>query len=428
MRRRATLKAGIAVLAAALLAAVLTSATPSPARADSDADAVIIELRVWQRVDNLEDVWVSARPEGGRWDTLGTIPLPRSGLIGGYAPISWHRYGEITIAGVALRVWQPVSNPERVYVQACANACPDWRLLERPVWSSVGMRAVPLHRGLTASGRYRHGELEIAVPRGNPGLLADRDYLLELRHVLHGSALDWSGGRATAEWEGVTLGGTPPRVTGLHLATRGLAGEIWGWLGNLTELRELDLSGNALTGMIPSKLSLLTNLQRISLAGNALEGCVPPQLRAVTHHDLDSLGLPDCADPPPAFRSSDFGRTALTMGTYRQNLRDGYVFVFDVPPENSLRWEAWGDEDSEDWGILVSVFDGYEVGFALRNAHDTEMWLFLTAHRGRRSGELERSHYRPCTPDCEGVKWTEQLAASIWVNRAITDYGEWVWP
>ena len=85
-----------------------------------------------------------------------------------------------------------------------------------------------------------------------------------------GAELDWSAGRLTADWEGITVAGTPPRVTGLDLAKRGLRGELWGYLGNLTELTELRLNGNALSGTIPSKLSLLTKLTHVYLGENQL--------------------------------------------------------------------------------------------------------------------------------------------------------------
>ena len=61
-----------------------------------------------------------------------------------------------------------------------------------------------------------------------------------------------------SEWMGVTVSGTPQRVTALNLADLGLDGELSGLLGNLTGLTTLDLSGNDLTGMLPSKLALLT--------------------------------------------------------------------------------------------------------------------------------------------------------------------------
>ena len=200
MTRRLTLKPGIAVPTALLLAAVLTTAAPSPARADSDADTVIIEMRVWQGVDDAENLWVSARPKGGRWDTLGTIPLPEDGLAGGYDAITWHRFGDITMAGVGLRVWQRVSEPGHIYVQACDTACPEW--VRRVVWRPPGKIPLPLDDGHSPGGRYRYGDIDVAVPRGNPGLLADRDHLLALRTSWKGTARNSTGARATPQWSG----------------------------------------------------------------------------------------------------------------------------------------------------------------------------------------------------------------------------------
>ena len=395
-----------------------------------------------------------ARPQGGRWDTLGTIPLPRSGLVHAYGGISWHRYGEITIAGVGVRLWQRVIEPWRIYVQACSGACPaqPWRpvrmtplpfgyfgfeRLDRP---GVGARV-----GRSANGRYRYADLDIAVPRDNPGLLADREHLLALRDTLAGTAtwgwyeervtLNWDAGTPTTTWDGVTVSGSPPRVTGLDLANRGLIGEIWGYLGDLSELTELRLDGNALTGIIPSKLHLLTKLTHVYLDGNDLQGCVPPRLRTVAHHDLDALGLPDCPAPLYGFRPG-----YLSTGTY--HLARGYLppnaraLVFDVPPE----WEISAGSQTQDsetdigegWEPALHVFDSLEWGVVLtwsgEHRLDGELWLFL--HYST-FGELERSHYSFCFYDCLGLSspaaQIEQLVASFWLTRTGDD-GEWVWP
>ena len=461
MTPRARVKAAIAVLTAALLAALVTSAAPAPARADSSADTVIIEMRVWQHVRNYEDVWVSARPKGGRWDTLGTILLPRSGLARGYGGISWHRYGDVAVGGVELRVWQRLLEPWRIYVQACSGACTDSQPEGRRAWRPPGMVPLPFalgivgreRYGVTADGRYRYADLDIAVPRGNPGLLADREHLLALRDTLVGTAtwgwydgretLNWDAGTPTTAWEGVTMAGSPPRVTGLNLANRGLTGEIWGYLGDLSELTELRLDGNALTGIIPSKLHLLTKLTHVYLDGNDLQGCVPPRLRTAAHHDLDSLGLPDCSAPLNAFpellRESGPGRFSTT-GTYyltqtypRRNAR---ALVFDVPPEWAISaWEQ--DQDSltdlgEGWEPALHVFDSLAWGFVLRwsgeHRFDGALWLFLDH---RTFDEIERSHYSFCFYDCVGenppAAQIEQVVASLW-RTSTGDDGEWVWP
>ena len=59
----------------------------------------------------------------------------------------------------------------------------------------------------------------------NTGLVSDCDTLLSARDTLEGSAeLNWSAGTPMESWEGVSLGGTPARVTGIVLADRGLSG------------------------------------------------------------------------------------------------------------------------------------------------------------------------------------------------------------
>ena len=47
--------------------------------------------------------------------------------------------------------------------------------------------------------------------------------LLSLRDSLAGSTgLDWNSNIAIEEWDGITISGTPPRVTELSLSQRGL--------------------------------------------------------------------------------------------------------------------------------------------------------------------------------------------------------------
>ena len=73
-----------------------------------------------------------------------------------------------------------------------------------------------------------------AVPAvaADPGLVRDCETLLAIRDVLAGGAeLDWSADRPITEWEGVELGGVPPRVSGLKLVGRGLSGVIPSELG-----------------------------------------------------------------------------------------------------------------------------------------------------------------------------------------------------
>ena len=97
------------------------------------------------------------------------------------------------------------------------------------------------------------------------GLIKDCNTLLGLKGTLEGSGskqLDWDVDTSMSEWEGITVDGTPSRVTNLSLSGRGgLYGSIPAALGDLTELTHLDLSGNSFTtSEIPKELNDLTKL------------------------------------------------------------------------------------------------------------------------------------------------------------------------
>ena len=110
----------------------------------------------------------------------------------------------------------------------------------------------------------------VADPEANSGLAADCEALLSSKDALRGDApLDWGGGLAIADWEGVAVSGEPPRVTSLDLRDKGL------------------------TGSIPRALRRL-RLDEALFAGNALSGCVPSAFEDAAHHDAASLGLPWC--------------------------------------------------------------------------------------------------------------------------------------
>ena len=79
-------------------------------------------------------------------------------------------------------------------------------------------------------------------------------------------SLDWAVGKAMDTWNGITVGGTPPRVAGLVINNGQLTGSIPAALGDLTGLTRLDLSTNFFNdGRIPAALNQLTNLTYLSL-------------------------------------------------------------------------------------------------------------------------------------------------------------------
>ena len=113
-----------------------------------------------------------------------------------------------------------------------------------------------------------------AADRTNRGLIQDCIALLEAKDALRGTGtLNWSVDVAIGKWDGVTVSGTPQRVTKLELADK------------------------SLTGSIPAALARL-ELTTLKLVGNSLTGCIPADLQDVPTNDLDTLDLRPC-DPPP---------------------------------------------------------------------------------------------------------------------------------
>ena len=138
--------------------------------------------------------------------------------------------------------------------------------------------------------------------------------LLKAKDTLAGTAtLDWSLDTAITGWEGVTVAGSPRRVTKVLLSDESLSGTIPPELGDLSELTHLDLSSNALTGEIPRELGRLSNLQEIRLSGNSLTGCIPISLKSVPTNDLSSLNLLDCPPAPEGLTVGTSGETSVPL-------------------------------------------------------------------------------------------------------------------
>ena len=320
-----------------------------------------------------------------------------------------------------------------MHVRACGRACPEFDALG---WQPLGMVPLTLDDGHSTGGRYRYGDLTIAVPPDNSGLLADREHLLALKRALLGletGPLNWSAGTRITTWDGVTAGGTPLRVTKLDLSDRDLVGAITGWLGELTELTELRLDGNRLNETIPSKLSRLTKLTHLYLAGNNFQECVPGSLRAVPDNDLAGLGLPDC--PPPTDLETDLGWSRygryyiVPAGTYTIRLHASHPpLVFDLPRgwwyevQDYEPPRPWGEYGPGNWPPTILSAD--EQGILLRVIWEPDFWLYLESYSG---AEMERSRY----PNEYGYPeygfyshaetFADRVTASIWLDVAAGD-------
>ena len=137
----------------AALALLVGVAVAGPAMAQGGGGAATVEVRVWQNVDDDRDLYVSARLAGGSWRALGTLPLALDGLTasGGY------RYGDVALAeaDVDVRVWQDDSLLQGIFVSV---------RFAGGSWSVPGTATLPLDDGFTSNGRYRYGDVSLAVP------------------------------------------------------------------------------------------------------------------------------------------------------------------------------------------------------------------------------------------------------------------------
>ena len=323
--RKCIARASTGVVIALLLAFAYGAGSANADAAASDPGGeVIVELRVWQDVNDQENLHVSARLQGGRWDAHGTRPVQLqddSSMLGRY------RYDTVSVGGVELGIWQGRARlpgarvriePNHIgyeyepggvtdggqdtarlpiFVRACGKECP-------PYWREPGAAPLVLGDGHSPSGRYRYGDITVAVSP-TPGLLADREYLLALRDPLAGTgALNWSAGTAVSQWEGVTAEGSPPRVTELRLSGLGLSGEMWGLVG------------------------------RPHRATRALAG------RQCAHgRDSIQAGDPGQADAPLPRRPPGWMRPAATAGRAQQQPRPG---IPPALPFGASREQAWG--------------------------------------------------------------------------------------
>ena len=146
----------------------------------------------------------------------------------------------------------------------------------------------------------------------NPGLAADCETLLAARDTLKGSGtLNWSADTPIANWDGITVSGTPQRVTRLELRVRGVTrvtGTIPSDLGNLAGLEVLSIYGAStsddqpigLTGGIPAELGQLTNLRELTLHQHQLSGTIPVEIGDLTNLETLNLNFTQLSGAIPA--------------------------------------------------------------------------------------------------------------------------------
>ena len=197
-------------------------------------------------------------------------------------------------------VWTPVGAAGATYpARAFTATTGTWRVQARYASGAMAHSApVTLTWPAAATAPCSNG-ITVPNPTTNGGLVQDCAALLEARDALAGPGrLNWDGTRALTSWTGVTVSGTPQRVTALRLGAQGLAGPLPAALGELTHLTALDLRGNALSGDVPDALGTLTRLTELRLGDTRLTGCLPAALAGVATTDAAAQGLAACQAGP----------------------------------------------------------------------------------------------------------------------------------
>ncbi len=227
-------------------------------------------------------------PAAGATATL-TAAVPSDA---GAATYQWQR----DVGGV----WTPVDAAGAAYEARALTALTGaWRVQARYASGAVAHSAPVTLTWPAAAMPVCSNGVTVPTPTANTGLVQDCTALLEARDALAGPGrLNWDGSRALSAWTGVTVGGTPQRVTALRLGAQGLTGPVPAALGDLTQLTALDLRGNALTGAVPAELGALARLTDLHLAGTRLTGCLPATFAGVATTDAAAQGLAACQAGP----------------------------------------------------------------------------------------------------------------------------------
>ena len=235
------------------------------------------------------------------------------------------------------------------------------------------------------------------------GLVADCNTLLGLKDELTGTgsgSLNWAAGTAMDSWDGITVAGTPPRVTRLELANKGLTGTIPEELATLTNLENLALWGNQLTGPIPPVLGHLAKLNTLWMSSNLLTGPIPSQwgdpsgpspLAALTELRLASNQLtgsiPSNLGSLPSLNYLSVGDNQLTGGIPKElgNLTNLHELVLD---SNQLSGSIPKELGNFAYMTLLALqYNGLTGDIPPELGNLTRLWS-LTLHGNQLSGPI----------------------------------------
>lgn len=103
----------------------------------------------------------------------------------------------------------------------------------------------------------------------------EKQALLDLYNQTKGSSWNqsWDLSQDVALWEGVTI--SNGHVTEIRMLFNNMRGTLPSSLGELRELKVLELSFNRISGTLPKELGSLQKLEVLALNGNFIKGTIP---------------------------------------------------------------------------------------------------------------------------------------------------------
>ncbi len=106
----------------------------------------------------------------------------------------------------------------------------------------------------------------------------EKQVLLDLYIATNGLEWNkqWNVEQPVETWYGVTVDNN--KVTGINLLFNNLNGTLPASLGQLKNLKKLELSFNPISGTIPSELGNLEKLEVLAINGTAISGTIPESL------------------------------------------------------------------------------------------------------------------------------------------------------
>ena len=106
----------------------------------------------------------------------------------------------------------------------------------------------------------------------------ERQVLIDLYNATNGPEWEkqWDLEKPVETWNGVTVENN--KVTGINLLFNNLKGALPASLGQLKNLKKLELSFNPISGKIPSEIGNLEQLEVLAINGTALSGNIPGSL------------------------------------------------------------------------------------------------------------------------------------------------------